>query len=325
MRKFLPLTLLIMAALACALPFEIFTPPPLATPQPPLGATSTPQLATPIPSLTPVPPTPNPDTPAITFEQVASMQVYAPTYQQTVTLVNGVYDNPGDPVTMAGRLYVALLPEHATGDLNGDGAEDLAVMLAENGGGSGTFVSLIVFLNRGGMPVQTAQTLIDDRPAINALSIADGQITVDAIIHGFEDPGCCPTFDVTQAYRLFGNRLVRMRLSSRTPAGDVRIITLDSPQEGQRVSGVVRLTGSVTIAPFENNLACVIFDAQTDAQLAAYPCLVNAPDLGAPGTFDIQIPLDSVPAGRLIRIELQDQNMADGSLLAMTAVTLQVP
>ncbi len=324
MRKIAPLLALIVSSLACALPFDLFNPPPLATPQPPLGASPTPLLATPLPSLTPPPPTPVVDTPALTLAQVASMDVYAPTYQQTVTLVNGVYDNPGDS-SGQGRLYVAIQPNYALGDLDGDGLDDLAVLLAENGGGSGTFVSLVVFLNRGGLPVQTAFTLIDDRPAIRAVSIVEGQIQLDALIHAFDDPGCCPTFDVTQTYRLFENRLVLMRLVSRTPSGNARIITLDSPRDGERISGAVRLTGSVTIAPFENNLACVIFDAQTDAQLAAYPCMVNAPDLGAPGTFDVTLPLDPALSGRLIRIELQDQNMADGSLLAMTAITLQVP
>lgn len=325
MRKFAPLIVLILSALACALPFEIFNPPPLVTPQPPLGATSTPQLVTPIPSLTPLPLTPSLDIPILTFEQVANIPVYAPTYQQTVTLANGIYDNPGDAVTMAGRLYVALMQDYATGDLDGDGADDLAAMLAENGGGSGTFVSLVVFLNRGGLPVQSAYTLIDDRPAINAVSIADGQIKVDAIIHGFEDPGCCPAFPVIQTYRLVDERLILTGLASRTPSGAERIITLESPQDGGSFSGAVRLTGSVTIAPFENNLACIFYDAQTDEQLAAYPCMVDAPDLGAPGTFDVELPLDAAFSGRLIRIELQDQNMADGSLLAMASVTLRVP
>lgn len=55
MRKFTPLIVLMLAALACSLPFEIFNPPPIPTTQSPLGASPTPQLVTAIPSLTPLP------------------------------------------------------------------------------------------------------------------------------------------------------------------------------------------------------------------------------------------------------------------------------
>ncbi|MEJ5225064.1 MAG: hypothetical protein WHV44_11465 [Anaerolineales bacterium] len=321
MRKFLPVVLILLSALACSLPFEIFTPPPLATPQPPLGATSTPQLATPLPGPTPPPAT---NIPALTFAQVSNMEVYAPVFERTVTLTDGQYQSGTDPLS-ADYLSVNLLNLYAQGDLDGDGAQDLVALLNENGGGTGQFVSLVIFLNRGGLPVQVTQTFIDDRPVINAISIAEGQIMLDAIVHGFEDPGCCPSFSVIQTYRLFDARLVLTGLVSRTPSGAERRITIETPRDGESVSSAVRLTGSVTIAPFENNLAAVIFDAQTGEQLGAFPCMVDAPDLGAPGTFDVVIPLDGVPAGRQIRIELQDQSMADGSLLAMDSVTLQVP
>ncbi len=321
MRKILPLALLMLSALACSLPFEIFNPPPLTTPQPPLGATSTPQLATPLPSPTAPPAT---DIPALTFAQVSNMEVYAPFYERTVMLTDGQYRSGSDPFSVD-YLAVNLLNLYAQGDLNGDGAQDLAVLLNENGGGTGQFVSLIVFLNIGGMPVQQAHTPVDDRPMINAVSIAEGQINLDVVIHGFEDPACCPTFSVIQTYRLFGEQLILTGQVSRTPSGTERRITIVAPRDGESVSGSVRLTGSVTIAPFENNLAAVIFDVQTGEQLGAFPCMVDAPDLGAPGTFDVTIPLDGIPSGRLIRIELQDQSMADGSLLAMHSVTLLVP
>lgn len=319
MRKFLPLAMLILAALACALPFELFNPPPLVTPQPPLGTTPTPILVTPIPSLTPAP-----ATPALTFAQIASLDVYAPTYARTVTLTDGQYQSGNDPAS-PDYLAVALLNLYAIGDLNADGADDIAVLLVENSGGTGSFVSLIVFLNQGGLPVQTAAVLIDDRPIVNSLTYTNGQIVFDGVIHGSQDPGCCPFFAVTQTYRLFETQLVLTRLASRTPGGLERAITIESPPDGSSASVLARLTGRVTIAPFENNLAYVVFDAYTGEQLSAGPCMVDAPGLGAPGTFDVEIPLNAVPTGRFIRIELQDQNMADGSLLAMDSITLRVP
>jgi hypothetical protein len=46
--------------------------------------------------------------------------------------------------------------------------------------------------------------------------------------------------------------------------------------------------------------------------------------MGAPGTFDSVIDLSAIPAGTVIRIELQDLSMADGHMLAMDSVELVV-
>ena len=69
---------------------------------------------------------------------------------RTIKLVNGAYSEGSDPVTYS----VQMLGAYAFGDLNGDGKADAAVILAENGGGSGTFESLIVMVNQAGAPHQ---------------------------------------------------------------------------------------------------------------------------------------------------------------------------
>ncbi len=94
-------------------------------------------------------------------------------------------------VSSPNYMSVNLASQMAFGDLNGDGAGDAAVLLAENYGGSGVFVSVIAMLNQNGQPVQAASELIDDRPIINGLSIQNGQIFLDATVHGPNDPGCC--------------------------------------------------------------------------------------------------------------------------------------
>jgi hypothetical protein len=85
----------------------------------------------------------------------------------------------------------------------------------------------------------------------------------------------------------------------------------------------VQVSGTVSIAPFENNLSYIIYD-QAGSQLAAGPVAVTAPDLGAPGTFNETIALNDIPAGTTVYLEVQDVSAADGSLLALDAVKLLV-
>ena len=102
----------------------------------------------------------------------------------------------------------------AFGDLNGDGSADAAVLLAENYGGSGVFVSLLAILNVGGHPVQAAAHMVDDRPKIRGLHIEGREIVLNADIHGPGDPSCCAAFAVSQVYGLSKSDLELRRLSS---------------------------------------------------------------------------------------------------------------
>lgn len=105
------------------------------------------------------------------------------------------------------RITSHLLDPVAFGDLNDDGLQDAAVLLATNTGGSGTFVSLFVILDTERGPVQAAAYFIDDRPLINSVSIRDGILNLDFVGHAAEDPMCCPTLHLLSSYRLRGTGL----------------------------------------------------------------------------------------------------------------------
>ncbi|HSQ17718.1 MAG TPA: hypothetical protein VLM83_08480, partial [Anaerolineales bacterium] len=109
----------------------------VATPNPPTATESaaTAVLPTPVPP-TPVPPTLTPP-PALSAEQLKNATYFAPNYGRQVTLRDGSFEE-------VGVLWVSLLTYIAFGDLNGDELPDAAVFLAENGGGTGVFVSLVV-------------------------------------------------------------------------------------------------------------------------------------------------------------------------------------
>lgn len=295
MKRFLSLCLLMLTLSACA-----------SAPSTPTAAPISDSTDTPIPATaTAAPTTP----PGLSIDQVKNMSIWLPTYQETVQLNQGSFQRDGGEDS----LYVNLLEPFATGDLNGDGVDDLAVLLAENGGGSGTFVSLITFFNQDGQPIQQPGVLIDDRPLINDLSIQDQKIIVKATIHSANDPACCPAWDVTETYAVdSSSALALWSLKSMTADNRERSIQIDTPSNGETVSGEIRVSGSMPIGPFENTLAYTFYDENGTA-LTSGPFSVNTANPGDPATFDQTLPLPDVPAGSRVRLTLAEENMADGT------------
>lgn len=211
----------------------------------------------------------------------------------------------------------------ARGDLNGDGLDEYAAMVAENYGGTGTFVFLAVFAEANGKLMYQNSVLVDDRPLLNELSIASGEIFLDATTHKSDDPMCCPTLRTERHYRLIHNYLRMTDYVTFTSDGRPRTVTIESPANGTEVFQSVPIRGSVAIAPFENNLVYRILDLG-GVELAIGSITVDAADLGVPGTFDQTILLGKVLSGAAIRIEVQDISAEDGSLFAMDSVELVV-
>lgn len=124
----------------------------------------------------------------------------------SVTLTNGTFerDVPGD------RFYVEMLPEIVYGDLNGDGVTDAAAVITHNYGGSGVFLELEAVLQTADGLKQAASHSLGDRTVLKKLTIADGAIKVDAVVHAEDDPMCCPTKHVAMSFRLQGDSLVEL-------------------------------------------------------------------------------------------------------------------
>jgi hypothetical protein len=312
-RKFMIATLVLLLLLFGCTPAAV-------TQIPPEPATLVPSLE---PTLAPVVPTDTPLPFGLTLDMLKNMSIQLPSSQRTVTLVNGRFSdtNPDKP------LEAALTDFYAFSDVNGDGLDDAVVIVWENTGGSGMFESLVLVLNQDGVPLQAGTFSLGDRVQINNVTIdssgAQKKILVDMLVHGPNDALCCPSFPVVATYQYTKSGLELTRLVSKIADGTERAINIESPENGAQVSGSVQVTGTVTIAPFENNLAYRIYDA-TGAELAVGPFPVNATDMGGPGTFDNTIDLSSIPAGLVVRLQLQDLNMADGSMIAMDSVELVV-
>lgn len=316
-RLLLPFLALILASAACS-----FLTGPEPTPQP---APVTEVFVLP----TAIPPTDVPAIPAaLTLEQLKNAEVKItgvsgtePT--RTVKLTDGAFESNSDRAS-TDYVRVNMGQQVAYGDLNGDGAQDAAIILGEGYGGTGDFVSVAAILNQNGQPVFAASAGVDDRPMVNSLSIQNGEILLDAVIHGPNDPGCCPAQPVTETFRLWDNKLVQTQRTSKTPGGAERIIKIDSPAAGSEVSGPFTINGSVTIAPFENNLVYTVFLEGTPDPVAQAGFMVDATEMGGPGTFSLPLDLTAAGIKGNLRIEISDVSAADGAYLAVATLFMTV-
>jgi hypothetical protein len=122
---------------------------------------------------------------------------------------------------------------------------------------------------------------------------------------------------------LVNNQLRLTNYTTTAPDSAQRAIEIVSPSNAADAIGKAQVSGSISIAPFENNLSYFIYD-EVGSQLASGPIMVTASDLGAPGTFDETISLTGVPVGTTVYLEVQDISAVDGALLAMDVVKLNV-
>ena len=91
----------------------------------------------------------------------------------------------------------------ALGDLNDDDAADAAMILVVTPtNGSPSIYSLHVIINSAGEPDRVAFAVFENAARILNLAIRDGQIVVDMITHGEDDPECCAATPVRQIYQL---------------------------------------------------------------------------------------------------------------------------
>jgi heat shock protein HslJ len=95
-----------------------------------------------------------------------------------VRLVDGVAEAPAAPGSAA-RIVTRYFGNEARGDLNGDGREDLAFLLTQEPGGSGTFFYVVAALDLPSGLVGTEALLLGDRIAPQSTELRpDGTIAV---------------------------------------------------------------------------------------------------------------------------------------------------
>jgi heat shock protein HslJ len=125
-----------------------------------------------------------------------------------VTLTDGRWE--GEPFVEGGasRPSVELIDNFVlTGDLNEDGFDEVAALLWESSGGSGTRLYLAVMERRDEDIENFGTTLIGDRVQVRSGTLEDGKITLDVVRAGPEDAACCPTQRASVTWALSGDGL----------------------------------------------------------------------------------------------------------------------
>jgi hypothetical protein len=311
-RIFLPLLALALAVLACNVPAG--TPAAPTDTLLPGAVTDTPVTG---PSVTPGPgPSETPTGPSsgvggLTLDMLRNGTYRAPFYDRTVTLVNGEFsDGTGYSVRM-GTVY-------AFGDLNGDHNDDAAIILAENGGGSGTFESVVAVSLQGGAAHQIGQYELGDRVLVNAADISSGVIHLDLMVQGPSDPLCCPSQPEKQNFWMIGNSLWLMRLTS-TAGGVERAINISSPGNWVAVTYPFTLNGSASYLPFENTLSYKVY--LIDGTLVN----TSSVTVNSSAMFSQTYNFSAAGITDFVIIQFADYSAADGSLVALGSVILDIP
>lgn len=107
-----------------------------------------------------------------------------------VTLHDGTWEGAPFVAGGASRPRVTLVPGfRVTGDLDGDGAPEAVVLLAESSGGSGTF-SHVAVVSAG--PVVRGVAPVGDRVQLRYARVEQGRLVIDTVEAGEGDAACCP-------------------------------------------------------------------------------------------------------------------------------------
>lgn len=180
-------------------------------------------------------------------------------YPDPIALIDGEYEGEpfmeDSPIRPRVHLITELMP---TGDLTGDGVDEVLALMEENSGGTGHFLYIVPFSLIDGEMVQLGHALVGDRVKIRSVGIEGGRIVARMIQAGPEDGACCPTEKAKRVWTLLDDRLIEvenqvegtMSLSDfsgsewvltawgvDSPAPATPTITLKFNLEEQRVSG----------------------------------------------------------------------------------------
>ena len=133
---------------------------------------------------------------------------------QTVPLIQGRAEAP--IAGSASKTITQYFGNEATGDLNGDGAADVAFILTQSTGGSGTFYYVVAALKTADGYQGTNAIMLGDRIAPQTTEIHDGQVLVNFVDRKSNEPMTVePSVGVSKYVQVDGTTLVET-----TPTGE---------------------------------------------------------------------------------------------------------
>jgi len=176
-----------------------------------------------------------------------------------VPLRNGRYETEAAPGS-AVKAVTAVVGEPAVGDLEGDGDEDVAILLVHDPGGSGTFYYIAASINESGRYRGTEAVLLGDRISPGRIGIRNGVVVVEYTDRRPDEPmSALPSVGRSKVLALRDGRLAEIE-----PEGNCRsgLIVLDSPAPGARVSSPLVIRGRARGTWFfEGDFPVLLLDA----------------------------------------------------------------
>ena len=128
---------------------------------------------------------------------------------KTVTLVNGTatQKETSDPETSSSTWYVG---NEAVGDFNGDRVADVAIILAQNTGGSGTFYYVVAILSAESGYTETNAVFFGDRITSQPTEYIQGEIVVNYLDRRVDEPMVAfPTVKKSLHLKVAGDQLMK--------------------------------------------------------------------------------------------------------------------
>jgi hypothetical protein len=135
----------------------------------------------------------------------------------------------------------SVISEPLSGDLDGDGDDDVALIIAHDPGGSGTFYYVSVAWNLSGGYLGSNGVLLGDRIVLRQLAVRHGLLIVDYLEHGMAEP-MTATPKASRTLVLYANKN-ELKIRARLDEGE------------QLFEGSVRIGHEVrTFRPCEQNV-----------------------------------------------------------------------
>ncbi len=128
-----------------------------------------------------------------------------------VTFKDGISSVPAAPGS-ASMVVTKYFGNSASGDLNGDGLADVAFLITQNPGGSGTFYYVVAALKTAGGYTGTNAVLLGDRIAPQTTEVKKGEIVVNYAERKAGEPMTTqPSVGVSKYFKIENGKLVSSR------------------------------------------------------------------------------------------------------------------